>query len=1280
MSSGACQGLYFVSFSYFLLRILLLTGQEYYAVLLSTVMTCHTYTKDYETEPNFLSDGRVLNTALTRARSLAIVFGDADCLFDCKIGPTWRRYIEACLEAKSLLGQKWLSRKVSQLLAKRSQFNVDAPVFLPGRTKIDVVDPAGDVVDPAGDEDSSGDTDVEDSDESIVDCPSSDDEMAKIFHKDVVKPYIREEVLPSVQQTEAVKKVIVQDVAEDGDDVKLKSVRVKSKAVTRLDFYEEKEVSRETISRYTPHLNLREMEELCRKHPEKYRKCFLDVKPNYDEAYGVCINDEEEDILIEGRLRRNRAFDREPVLVEVLSTEDEGKCERSRPSGRVVGIFHKQRRERFLCKIHRNNPQLFVPLDQSQPPFWTKGKKSKAKASVSLFSVQRHGKRGIKPANSIQLPKVPDRLFVVEFGDWSRKFHFPLGLPVADISFGTNFESGRKILEIRHAVDDLISNPGFENDPDQGDPDPPVFTAVPESPVFTISSGKSRVIENAFGLQQKETGGWTVCVYVVDVAAKVREGGEVDKRAQALATTVLDHEDNVNVWMLPERISTVICSLQPGQKKQVIAGYFDFDANGKETGVPRFKETHIRSCCRFTYENVQDIILGSNPSFHCLDQDRKKLEQVYSDVRSLFALSVKWRTNRLRERRSFVDLNWEEHADARILVEELLLKMNCGVAENLLKKYHGNTILCCQANVRKCKASIADYYPLARLTGSVDLSLIKRDEETLREDNACETMSLPKELSRRISSLVLSDEFLSATDSMERLIYMLRCEERVPQLAACLSNYRKNLCDLIYVCSESENRFPTKRFDLGAFYAPFTSPVSNYVDLTLQRVMKKRKVPVRLDLSELCAQSNYRRRNAENFKMDLNLLAFSERLALYPTTFACVVESIQHNRLVLFFPACPQILFQNRSVTLSSLEAVRLDFVDSDSESDCSFVINWTMERLSDPSLINSEMVVQLPLPAEEEFVSIKGEHWKRLVNEATALDAIGAKEKVQNVVRKIQAFQTTNLVENDTGFDTQISGFSFNGECSSDDTDDDEADADAYDINDNSSFECTISTFDLLSVQLSSQVFEGLLQPFVQLVNFNNGLSVCVEHNEHPELCFSPMLPPGSLCVRKTFRDLSDYLEYWIRILQLELATTSVRDSATVAPSLIDNVVIDWCEGNGTWVGRAKLDALFVKENAIAYEQLNYACVRYFNVTTMKEPTEDSPPLALQEKYNEVLHCLVSNSYLDADENHMVIELKCCSSRPVQTTLFRDLKPDHPCMVQMIHSSLPIKYVKPSQ
>ena len=1246
-------------------------------MLLSTVMTCHAYTKDYETEPNFLSDDRVLNTALTRARSLAMVFGDADCLLDCKIGSTWRKYIEACLEAGagSLLGQTVSSRKVGQLLAKRSQFNVDAPVFLPGHEKIEVVD-------RAGEEDNSRDTDVEDSDESIVDCPSSDDEMAKIFHRDVVKPYIRDEVLPPVQQTKAVKKVIVQDVAEDGDDVKLKSVRVKSEAVTPLDFYEKEEFSRGTIFRYTPHLNLHEMEEVCRKHPEKYRKCFLDVRPNDDEAYGICMNDEEENILIDGRLRRNRAFDREPVLVEVLSTDDEDDCERRCPSGRVVGIYHKQRRERFVCKVQRNNSNLLVPLDQSQPLFWNGKKKSKTKASVSLFTVQRHGKREIKPASSIPLPKVPNRLFVVEFVAWSRKFNLPLGLPVADISIGTNFESGRKVLEIKHAVDDIISNPKFESDdPYQDVPDPSVFTRFSGCPVFTICSGKSRVIENAFGLKQKETGGWTACVYVVDVAAKVREGGEIDQRAQALATTVLDHEDNVDVWMLPERISTVICSLQPGQRKQVIAGYFDFDASGKETGVPRFEETRIQPWCKLTYDNVQDIILGYDPSLSCLDQNRDKLEQVYSDVKTLFRLSMKLRTSRLHGRCFAADLNWE-HPDAHILEEELLLKMNCGIAEKLLEKSQSNTILRCQANVQKCKALLRDYYPLACLTGSVDLS----DVDVPGEANACETLSLPKEFLQRIFSLVLNDEFLSARDSMESLKFMLRCEDCIPQLAVFLSTCRKNLRDLIYICSESNDRFPTKRFDLGAIYAPFTSPVSNYVDLTLQRVIKsKAKLPLRPNFSELCSHSNYRRRNAENFKSDLKLLSFSERLSQYPSTFTCVVESIQQSHLVLFFPTCPHILFQNRCLKLSTLEAVKLCFLDS--ESNCSsFVITWIIERLKDPGTFNCKEVAQVPLPAVDEFESVKGALWKRLVNDAIALDSRDTKEKVRDVVKEIRQCQLTNsrvVQDAVAGSDTQFGGLLLDGkDRASDDSDsgsdEDVRDAPSYDSDDNASFDCTISKFDLLSVQLSARVFEGLLQPFIQLVNFKNGLSVCVEHNERPEQCFSPSLPPGSLSVRNTFGDLTDYVDYWIRILQLELATTTIRGSAIVPPCLIDNLKINWSRGtDGYWIGRAKLDLAFVKENSIAYEELSYACVRYFNVTTTesgrKQPNNDVLSSTLQEKYSEVFHCVVSKS--DIENDCLVIELTCYDSGAGRTSLFKDLKEhDRPPVVQMIHSSLPVK------
>ncbi|CRL07522.1 CLUMA_CG020487, isoform A [Clunio marinus] len=117
-------------------RVLNVQGKQFRAVFLSTVRTrktCSNKTEDIDY--GFLSNSKLLNTAITRAQSLVSVVGDPVAL--CSVGrcrKVWERFIDTCHQNKSLYGITWQSLK-SQLdgveLRKTYVLNPLAPEFIP---------------------------------------------------------------------------------------------------------------------------------------------------------------------------------------------------------------------------------------------------------------------------------------------------------------------------------------------------------------------------------------------------------------------------------------------------------------------------------------------------------------------------------------------------------------------------------------------------------------------------------------------------------------------------------------------------------------------------------------------------------------------------------------------------------------------------------------------------------------------------------------------------------------------------------------------------------------------------------------------------------------------------------------------------------------------------------------------------------------------------------------------------------------------------------------------
>lgn len=125
-------------------RVLNVQGKQFRAIFLSTVRTRRTLPGSTSSNSNnqtedmdygFLSNSKLLNTAITRAQSLVAVVGDPVAL--CSVGrcrKVWERFIEICNQNKSLFGITW-SLLRSQLdgveLKKAFVLNPLAPEFIP---------------------------------------------------------------------------------------------------------------------------------------------------------------------------------------------------------------------------------------------------------------------------------------------------------------------------------------------------------------------------------------------------------------------------------------------------------------------------------------------------------------------------------------------------------------------------------------------------------------------------------------------------------------------------------------------------------------------------------------------------------------------------------------------------------------------------------------------------------------------------------------------------------------------------------------------------------------------------------------------------------------------------------------------------------------------------------------------------------------------------------------------------------------------------------------------
>jgi ribonuclease R len=126
-------------------------------------------------------------------------------------------------------------------------------------------------------------------------------------------------------------------------------------------------------------------------------------------------------------------------------------------------------------------------------------------------------------------------------------------------------------------------------------------------PIVTIDGADAKDFDDAVSIEPLEGGLMRLGVHIADVAHYVKPGSPLDKEAYERGTSVY-LPDRV-VPMLPPSLSNNLCSLVPYKERLTVSVFMDIDEQGKVV-KRRLANTVIRSCRRFTYDEVQSLLEG----------------------------------------------------------------------------------------------------------------------------------------------------------------------------------------------------------------------------------------------------------------------------------------------------------------------------------------------------------------------------------------------------------------------------------------------------------------------------------------------------------------------------------------------------------------------------------------------------------------------------------------------------------------------------------------------
>jgi len=324
------------------------------------------------------------------------------------------------------------------------------------------------------------------------------------------------------------------------------------------------------------------------------------VRPNARQATGG------EDIFIPPN-EINSAMQGDQVLVEVEPPKADGRrmgrivriIERRNPT--VVGVFHYARSD-------RQQGHSVVPFDErmTQPILIPEGQELPPAAEATT----PHRVLGAEATAAALHDDLEGLVVDVEITSWPTPTRPPIGRVIEVLGDPDDFGVDVEMMIRKHQLPRVFPDKVLAEarsvahlDPDEANSRRD-FRSLS---IVTIDGETARDFDDAVLVTERAGGGYELQVHIADVAEYVREGTDLDLEARLRGTSV--YFPDRAIPMLPQELSTDICSLRPGEDRLVLSCIMQLDSEGRIESY-EIVEGVIRSAARMTYTEVHSILEG----------------------------------------------------------------------------------------------------------------------------------------------------------------------------------------------------------------------------------------------------------------------------------------------------------------------------------------------------------------------------------------------------------------------------------------------------------------------------------------------------------------------------------------------------------------------------------------------------------------------------------------------------------------------------------------------
>jgi ribonuclease R len=317
-----------------------------------------------------------------------------------------------------------------------------------------------------------------------------------------------------------------------------------------------------------------------------------------------------------------------------------------------------------------------------------------------------------------------------------------------------------------------------------------------ELPFTTIDGEDAKDFDDAIYGERLDNGTYRVWIAIADVSHFVKFGSKIDKEASKRATSV--YLPGTCIPMLPEDLSTDICSLVPGEMRYCFTAELIIDQNGliKDS---KFYKSKIKSKYRMTYTEANDYLTHG--------KEIEAEQNVLTSLEHLNEASLLFRKHRIK--RGSMDFDLPE--------PEILLDMT-GRPENIVKADRNATHMLIE------DLMIAANEAVAVLLTSKGYPCVYRIHDKPDTDKLGELKVLLKYLGHKVT--------IGPDPTPKKLANVVKIVHGRPE---------ERLINMLLLRAMSQAVYSTK--NIGHFglastcYCHFTSPIRRYPDLLIHRLL-----------------------------------------------------------------------------------------------------------------------------------------------------------------------------------------------------------------------------------------------------------------------------------------------------------------------------------------------------------------------------------------------------------------------------------------------------------